>query len=384
VTVSLAIATAQRTGGGGTDTLSGFEAILGGSANDVLTGDDNDNAIYGYNGNDTINGGGGSDFIRGGAGTNILIGGTGFDFVDYRDSITAVTVSLATTTAQATGGGGTDTFSGFEGILGGSANDVLTGDGYDNAIYGYNGDDYLNGGAGNDTINGGEGNDVISGGVGTNTLIGGTGFDFVDYRDSITAVTVSLATTTAQTTGGGGTDTLNDFEGILGGSGNDVLTGDDDDDVIYGYNGNDTINGDDGNDALYGGAGYDDLYGGNGNDSLTGGSGDDWFFFVTTPSATNTDTITDFTSADGDKLIFSKSIFAGLSGADLGDLSSNAFWSGAGVTTAHDADDRFIYNTTTGALYYDADGNASGSAAVLVAMLGATTPLAFTDLQIIG
>jgi Ca2+-binding RTX toxin-like protein len=113
-------------------------------------------------------------------------------------------------------------------------------------------------------------------------------------------------------------------------------------------------------------------------------SGALWFIFDTTPSAiTNKDTITDFTSGT-DELQFSKAIFTGLSGAALGDLSSNAFWSGAGIKTARDADDRFIYDTTTGALYYDADGNALGSAAVMVATLGATTPLNFTDLQIIG
>ena len=124
--------------------------------------------------------------------------------------------------------------------------------------------------------------------------------------------------------------------------------------------------------------------GGHYTDTLTGGTGIDWFIFDTTPNATtNTDTITDFTSGT-DKLQFSKAIFTGLSGAALGDLSSNAFWSGAGIKTAHDADDRFIYDTTTGSLYYDADGNASGSAAVLVATLGAATPLAFTDLIVIG
>jgi Ca2+-binding RTX toxin-like protein len=351
-------------------------SIAGNAGANVITGTGYNDYIWGYAGNDTINGGDGDDTIDGGAGTNKLNGGSGRDFVNYRDSITAVTVSLAITTAQTTGGGGTDTLSGFEGILGGSGDDTLTGDGNNNAIYGFNG---------NDTINGGDGDDAISGGAGTNTLNGGAGIDAVDYRDSITAVTVSLAVTTPQTTGGGGTDTLSGFEGILGGSGNDTLTGDGNNNSIYGFNGNDKMFGSAGDDYLNGGAGYDDLHGGFGNDLLTGGSGDDWFFFLSTPNAsTNTDTITDFTSADGDKLVFSKTIFTGLSGAALGDLSSDAFWSGAGVTTAHDADDRFIYNTTNGYLYYDADGNASGSAAVLVAILGAATPLAYTDLMIIG
>jgi hypothetical protein len=90
------------------------------------------------------------------------------------------------------------------------------------------------------------------------------------------------------------------------------------------------------------------------------------------------------TSDEADKGVFSKTLLKGLSDADTDNLSSDAFWSGARVTTTHDADNRFIYDTTAGYLYYDADGNGSGSAAVLVAMLGATAQLEFNDLQIIG
>ncbi len=370
-------------------------SIAGNAGANVITGTGFADYIFGYAGNDTLNGGDGDDAISGGAGTNILNGGAGFDAVDYRDSVAAVTVSLAVATAQTTGGGGTDTLSGFEGILGGSANDVLTGDGNANAIYGFNGndtlnggagDDYLAGGLGDDDLNGGDGNDAISGGAGTNRLNGGAGFDFVDYRDSIAAVRVSLAITTAQTTGGGGTDTLSGFEGILGGSANDVLIGDGGNNAIYGYSGHDALVGGSGNDTLIGGEGDDDIFSDDGNDSLTGGSGADWFYFDTTPNAaTNMDTITDFASGT-DKLQFNKGVFTGLSSAALGDLTTEAFWSGAGVSSAHDATDRFIYNTTTGALFYDADGNAAGSTAVQVALLGATThpTLSFSDIQIIG
>ena len=175
--------------------------------------------------------------------------------------------------------------------------------------------------------------------------------------------------------GGAGSDTLSGIEGLSGGTAADTLTGNDSDNLLWGKAGNDT---------LIGAGGADQLRGGDGLDTLTGGAGADWFIFDTAANATtNKDTISDFTSGT-DKLQFSKAIFTGLSGAALGDLSSDAFWSGAGITTAHDATDRFIYNPTNGALYYDADGNASGSAAVQVATLGATTPLAFTDLYIIG
>src|SRR3546814_3860095 len=62
-----------------------------------------------------------------------------------------------------------------------------------------------------------------------------------------------------------------DLDNMSGGSGNDILHGDDAD-----TNSNDTLNGDAGNDQLYGGAGSDELYGGTGDDLLDGGSGNDY------------------------------------------------------------------------------------------------------------
>jgi len=52
-------------------------------------------------------------------------------------------------------------------------------------------------------------------------------------------------------------------------------------------------------------------------------------------------------------------------------LIADAFWQGAGVVKGHDASDRIVYNTTTGVLFYDADGSGSG-AAVQLAQLGTT------------
>jgi Ca2+-binding RTX toxin-like protein len=70
-----------------------------------------------------------------------------------------VTVSLATTTAQNTGGAGTDTVSGFESLTGSGFGDVLTGSSGANVLSGLDGNDTLKGGGGADTLTGGAGND---------------------------------------------------------------------------------------------------------------------------------------------------------------------------------------------------------------------------------
>jgi Ca2+-binding RTX toxin-like protein len=62
---------------------------------------------------------------------------------------------------------------------------------------------------------------------------------------------------------------------LVGGDGDDVLTGSASDDVLDGGAGNDTLDGRGGNDQLFGGPGNDVLIGGRGNDVIAGGDGDD-------------------------------------------------------------------------------------------------------------
>ena len=148
--------------------------------------------------------------------------------------------------------------------------------------------------------------------------------------------------------------------------------------------GNDSITGGDGIDIIIGGEGSDTLAGRLGSDRLTGGDGADHFVFNSTPnSSNNLDTITDF--AHGIDLIdLSKAIFTGL-GTAPGILSNAAFWSGTSVTTAHDTDDRIMYNSTTGAIYYDRDGTASTYQAVQIAALeNHPTNITASDFVIIG
>jgi Ca2+-binding RTX toxin-like protein len=60
---------------------------------------------------------------------------------------------------------------------------------------------------------------------------------------------------------------------VLGGTGNDAITGDSRANILRGGDGDDVLSGGAGNDTLYGEAGADTLYGGGGNDLLIGGRG---------------------------------------------------------------------------------------------------------------
>jgi hypothetical protein len=168
-----------------------------------------------------------------------------------------------------------------------------------------------------------------------------------------------------------GTDSDEMFVGTAGAN---TLTGNGGTDLIFGGAGADTLNGGAGVDVLIGGAGNDTLIGGLGNDTLTGGDGNDVFIF-NTAIANNVDTILDFV-AGTDKIQLSKSVFTSL--GTTGSLTNNAFWSAAGAVAGHDADDRVVYNTTTGALYYDADGTGS-VAAVQIAILGSSSHPTLTN-----
>lgn len=174
-------------------------------------------------------------------------------------------------------------------VLGGGGNDLITGS---------DADDYLQGNTGDDTIYGGAGSDVILGGRDDDALQGNTGADTVQ--------------------GNLGADTVH------GGQGNDLVHGNEGDDIVLGDAGDDVVRGGQGADRLFGGDGADLLFGDLGSDTLTGGAGADQFWFP--PGAQGEDLITDFTRADGDKIVISTD-FA----ADFTSLSSH-------VTTAANGD----------------------------------------------
>ena len=80
--------------------------------------------------------------------------------------------------------------------------------------------------------------------------------------------------------GGSGDDVIcgDDHNNMIkGGDGDDTVFGKDGDDTIYGEDGDDTIHGEKGNDKIKGQEGRDVLMGGEGNDVLVGGEHDDEF-----------------------------------------------------------------------------------------------------------
>jgi Ca2+-binding RTX toxin-like protein len=81
-------------------------------------------------------------------------------------------------------------------------------------------------------------------------------------------------------------------------------------------------------------------------------------------------------------LRFDASAFTALGGAGYFAAGDARFYAAAGATGGHDADDRLVYNTSTGQLYYDADGS-GGGAAQLVATLQGAPGVAAADIWVI-
>ena len=163
----------------------------------------------------------------------------------------------------------------------------------------------------------------------------------------------------------------------LNGSGDDLIFGRGDNDTIFAGSGNDTVMGQNGNDRIHGGSGNDVLTGGTG-----GSDNNDTFVFDTALNAsTNVDAITDFAANNVDKIELDQSVFAALSVS--ASLAGQNFSANAGGNAA-DADDFILYDTSTGNLYYDADGNGDGAAKILFATLTATGTVDATDFRVVA
>ncbi|WP_445632478.1 Calcium-binding protein [Nostoc sp. DSM 114161] len=316
--------------------------------------------IVGSNGNDTLSiDTSGNDTIDGGAGNDLLIVKTLGSY--YNTQGITSTFNGTTNTSSITLGTNRISYKNIERL------DISTTDGND-LIVGSNGNDTIRGAAyrslnGNDTIDGGVGDDLLfadysySSG---NTPITST-FNATTNTGSITLGTSKAIYKNIERLEISGT--LND-DLIVGSNGNDTLDG--------GSNGNDTLDGGVGNDYLDALSGNNLLDGGNGNDTLRGGKGNDSFYggsgtdtFVFNSLNQGNDRIFDFNATNEVILVFG-SLFAD----DLspGVLKASQFTIGTSATTSSQ---RFIYNSTTGVLLFDRDGNADGFTQVQFAQLTA-------------
>jgi len=330
LTIDLRLATAQNTGNG-IDTIVNIENVQTGFGNDLIIGTSGSNRLSGGQGADTLDGGLGDDFLNGGSGS---------DTVRF-SGITTANVDLNLDYISQNTGYGFDILTGIENLGGSSGNDIFTGDGNDNGLTGNGGNDILNGGLGNDTLD------------------GGAGIDTVLFTD-ITGATVNLALTTAQMTGYG-SDTLIGIENLSGGSGHDRFIGSALANTLRGNAGSDTLHGGLGNDVLYGGT----------------DTGLDIFAFDTAPSAkTNKDKIMDW-DYRYDTIQLENAVFKSLKKS--GTLSKMMFKLGA---AAGDGNDFIGYNSKTGDVWYDSNGNKAGGY-VVFANIGAHKHIAYNDFVVI-
>lgn len=134
---------------------------------------------------------------------------------------------------------------------------------------------------------GGDGNDQITGSAINDVVNGNQGDDTLTGEDSSDYLR-----------GGKG------FDVLLGGLDNDILNGNLDGDTLEGGVGNDFLRGGKGNDLLIGGDGSDILVGDRDGDTLIGGAGGDTFVLLADDDVTleNLETIRDFNPEEGDRI----------------------------------------------------------------------------------
>jgi Ca2+-binding RTX toxin-like protein len=230
--------------------------IAGGAGNDNLSGGLGDDTLDGAGGADTMSGGGGNDtYLVNSIGDVVLENaGEGTDTVETTLNAYALPANVENLTFT------------------GAGNFTGTGNELSNTI---------TGGAGNDTLNGGAGDDVLIGGLGNDRLIGGDGVDTASYAGETDAMFVDLGAGNARRGSAAAAieDRLNGIENVIGGVGNDTLTGNSGANTLDGGAGDDKLLGGGGADNLIGGLGNDTLIGGRDNDILSGGDGNDTFIY---------------------------------------------------------------------------------------------------------
>jgi Ca2+-binding RTX toxin-like protein len=349
-------------GGTGNDNLNGGtgnDVLNGGDGNDILNGGDEpssipgSNTLRGDNGDDYLIGGNNNDYLIGGLGNDTMYGEGGNDIyiVDDVDDIiveranSASGIDTVYSSVSYTISTNVETL-----VLSGVAAINGIGNSQNNRIYGNSASNNLSGGAGSDVLDGGVGADIMSGGIGNDIYFIDNAGDLVTEISALapeidtvySSISHRLTANVERLTLTGTT--------AINGTGNNI---------------NNTIIGNSAANILYGGAGLD---------LLAGGLGADQFKFQN--KIEGIDTITDFT-VGSDKITLSASGFGGgLTAA--GALNSTRFLKVTLGSQATTASQRFIYNSSTGGLYFDLDGSGV-AAAVQFATLSSRPTLTATD-----
>jgi Ca2+-binding RTX toxin-like protein len=292
----------------------------GGAADDVnvlsAAGDTTTGAAFAQN--VEIVAGAGDNTIAGGAGADLLTGGGAFSTLDCSAATSAV-VNIPTggsnagvsyggvaAVADNTCGGGSDFWTGFDGVIGSPGNDTLRGSAADEYFAPNGGTDVITGGGGDDeldfsfeasgvTVDTAAGTSASEDGTANTTFSGsdffvdGTDFvDTLDFSGETGPIEANLGDTdvvTADTEFCGNID-ANEVDGatlVNGSTAFENAIGSPGNDTIAGSGANNNLNGGEGDDDLCGLAANDNLLGGPGNNSLDGGTGFDATSYADVP-----------------------------------------------------------------------------------------------------
>jgi trimeric autotransporter adhesin len=267
--VTVNLQTGTRTGGGGTDVISGIEEIQGSQFNDTLIGNGGENFIQGYAGDDSIDGGAGIDFVGYWGNTGVVVdlengrafnaGTTTIGNNENLQNILTVDRNDISPLPEGTWDEvGLDTLSNIEGIIGSGFNDLLFGDKYDNRIEGRGGNDWIIGGEGQDTV--------------SYRLLGLFDDVLTDTSESTSGYTPPMTPSMPSTSGQSGVYVNLDMNSATGANGYDKLdsiervAGSQYNDYIYGSSAG--TNGSSGNNIFFASGGHDSIYGNGGSDQL--------------------------------------------------------------------------------------------------------------------
>ena len=340
--------------------------ITGTSDRDVLYATRFEDEMFGLGGNDVLRGRAGDDAIDGGAGADLMIGRTGDDvyYMDDRNDRVGERFGEGIDTIIATVG--VRMRQNIENLeLQGRAKYAF-GNELDNSII------CRNPGGADNVIDGGAGADFMSGGRGADTYYVENAGDRIEESGT----DIDLVYSSISFDLGGDMDPGDDevyLENLvlsgdaLNGTGNDAGN------RIEGNAHDNTLRGLNARDFLSGGAGNDEIYGGAIADILTGGTGNDRFYLDEySPGIFFGDRITDFAPGE-DLIMLDRNAFDEI--YSNGELSSSVFTTGS---AAQDADDRIIYDSETGRVYYDPDGTGSATLSI-IAIVPPGTELSNTD-----